>query len=152
MDPSRFGPPSSRAGGLGIDACCLTRCLHNLRISSSIRPLPQPLRLTKREVIFHLPVGLSSLTFRQLMSLAFFFLSSFHRGLTNVMPSTLTLHLVLSPVEVTTTRRCPPARPCHLPPPKVLLNVLKVVQTLRDHEAKQGNDASRNGSRRENQG
>ena len=31
--------------------------------------------------------------------------------------------------------------PCHLPPPKVLLNVVKVVQTLRDHEAKGGNDA-----------
>ena len=50
----------------------------------------------------------------------------------------LALHLVLSSVEVTTTRRCPPARPCHLPPPKVLLNVLNVVQTLRDQKAKVG--------------
>ena len=36
----------ARARGLGIDACCLRRCLDNPRISSSIRPLPQPLRLT----------------------------------------------------------------------------------------------------------
>ena len=138
--------------GLGIvDACCLTRCLYNPRISSSIRPLPQPLRLTNGKSFFiYLWVFLPFHFQTAYVSRVFF--SSFNRGFTNVMPSMLTLHLVLSPVEVTTTRRCPPARPRHLPHPKVLLNVLNVVQTLRDQKAKEGNDASRSGSRRENQG
>ena len=98
--------------GLGIvDACCLRRCLHNPRISSSIRPLPQPLRLTKGKSFF---IKLCCGSFRPDFQTAFVsrvFFSSFNRGFTNVMPSTLTLHLVLSPVEVTTTRR--PAT-CHL--------------------------------------
>ena len=50
IDRSRSGPPNFRAGAGHCWCCCLTICLHSLPISYSIRPLPQPLRMTKREV------------------------------------------------------------------------------------------------------
>ena len=72
--------------GLGIDACCLRRCLYNPRISSSIRPPPQPLRLTNGKSFFINLCCVFPLTFKQLMSLAVFFPPSTEVSPTSCLP------------------------------------------------------------------